>query len=50
MLSLVRTEPFEELQRMRREVHRLLEDVFPKGTVRPQGIPEFEWVLPVRDV
>ncbi len=42
-MSIVRVEPFEELHRMRRQVDRLLEDIFPKGPARELIMPEFEW-------
>lgn len=43
----LRVEPFVELERMRRQVDRLLEDVFPKPAIRELAIPEWEWEPPV---
>ncbi|HYM92002.1 MAG TPA: Hsp20/alpha crystallin family protein, partial [bacterium] len=42
-MSIVRVEPFEELHKMRRQVDRLLEDIFPRSIVREWAVPELEW-------
>lgn len=46
-MSLIQVEPFVELERMRRQVDRLLQDVFPKPAIRDFAMPEWEWEPPV---
>lgn len=47
MSLTMRVEPFVELERMRRQVDRLLADVFPKTAIRELAIPQWEWEPPV---
>ncbi len=46
-MSIMLREPFVELERMRRHVDRLLEDVFPTFPMREPAMPEWEWEPPV---
>lgn len=42
-MSIVRVAPFEELHKMRRQVDRLLGDIFPRSVMHEWTVPELEW-------
>ena len=47
MMSLMRLEPFEDIRKMRREVDRLLDDVFARRPTRELAPIITEWEPPV---